>query len=140
MMTDYIIVFVTAASEEEAALIGQTIVGERLAACVNIIRSIRSIYRWQGRIEDEQEVLLIIKTKRTLFENLKKRVKELHSYSVPEIVALPLVGGDEQYLNWLGERQVMTISLKTHEAFENSLVYRFYPLTVSLNQVKNNSS
>jgi len=103
MMTDYIVVFVTAAKEEEAALIGHTIVGERLAACVNIIRSIRSIYRWQGRIEDEQEVLLIIKTKRILFENLKKRVKELHSYSVPEIVAIPLVGGDEQYLNWIGQ-------------------------------------
>jgi len=102
-MTDYIIVFVTAASEEEGARIGQAIVGEKLAACVNIIRSIRSIYRWQGRIEDGQEILLIIKTKKNLFENLKKRVKELHSYSVPEIIALPLVGGDEQYLNWLGE-------------------------------------
>ena len=102
-MTGYIIAFVTAASEEEAARIGQAIVGEKLAACVNIIRSIRSIYRWQGRIEDGQEVLLIIKTKEILFENLKKRVKELHSYSVPEIIALPLVGGDEQYLNWLGE-------------------------------------
>jgi len=103
MMTGYIIAFVTAASEEEAARIGQAIVGEKLAACVNIIRSIRSIYRWKGRIEDGQEVLLIIKTKEILFENLKKRVKELHSYSVPEIIALPLVGGDEQYLNWLGE-------------------------------------
>ena len=102
-MTEYIIVFVTAANEEEGALIGQTIVGERLAACVNIIHSIRSIYRWQGRIEDNREVLLIMKTKKILFENLKKRVKELHSYSVPEIVALPLVGGDEQYLKWLGE-------------------------------------
>ena len=102
-MTDYIIVFVTAASEEEAALIGQAIVGERLAACVNIIRSIRSIYRWQGRIEDSQEALLIIKTKKILFDKLGKRVKELHSYSVPEIVALPLAGGDEQYLNWLGQ-------------------------------------
>ncbi|RPI33577.1 MAG: divalent-cation tolerance protein CutA [Nitrospiraceae bacterium] len=103
MMTEYIIVFVTAASEEEGARIGQTIVGERLAACVNIIRSIRSIYRWQGRIEDGQEILLIIKTKGLLFEDLKKRVKELHSYSVPEIIAFPVVGGDEQYLNWLGE-------------------------------------
>jgi periplasmic divalent cation tolerance protein len=103
MMTGYIIVFVTAASEEEAALIGKALVGERLAACVNIIPSIRSIYRWQSRIEDSQEVLLIIKTKSILFENLKKRVKELHSYSVPEIIALPLVDGDEQYLNWLSQ-------------------------------------
>jgi len=103
MMTDYSIVFITAANEEEAALIGKTLVEERLAGCVNIIRSIRSIYRWQGRIEDEQEVLLIIKTKRNLFERLKDRVKELHSYSVPEIIALPLVEGDAQYLNWLGQ-------------------------------------
>jgi periplasmic divalent cation tolerance protein len=103
MMTGYIIVFVTAASEEEAALIGKALVGERLAACVNILPSIRSIYRWQSRIEDSQEVLLIIKTKSILFENLKKRVKELHSYSVPEIIALPLVDGDEQYLSWLSQ-------------------------------------
>ena len=101
MMTDYIIVFVTAASEEEAALIGRAVVGESLAACVNIVRSVRSIYRWQGCIEDSPEVLLIIKTKKTLFEKLRNRVKELHSYSVPEIVALPVVEGDEQYLNWL---------------------------------------
>ena len=103
MMTEYIIVFITAPNEKEAACISQTIVGERLAGCVNMIRSVRSIYRWQGRIEDEQEVLLIIKTKRILFERLQKRVRELHSYSVPEILALPLVEGSEQYLNWLGQ-------------------------------------
>ena len=103
MMTEYIIILITASDEEEAARLSQIIVGERLAACVNIIRAVRSIYRWQGRIEDGQEVLLIIKTKRSLFERLQKRVKELHSYSVPEIIALPLVKGSEQYLNWLGQ-------------------------------------
>ena len=103
MMTEYIIVFITAASEEEAARVGQAIVGERLAACVNIIRSVRSIYRWQGRIEDEQEVLMILKTKKVLFERLKERVKGLHSYSVPEIIAIPIVEGDANYLNWLGQ-------------------------------------
>ena len=101
MLTEYIVVLITASNEDEAARLGQTIVSERLAGCVNIIRSIRSIYRWQGRIEDEQEVLLIIKTKRALFERLQVRVKELHSYSVPEIIGLPLAGGSEQYLDWL---------------------------------------
>ena len=102
-MTEYIIVFITAPNEEESAKIGHALVGERLAACVNIIRSVRSIYRWQGRIEDEQEVLMIVKTKRALFERLHERVKELHSYAVPEIIALPLVEGDAKYLDWLGQ-------------------------------------
>jgi periplasmic divalent cation tolerance protein len=103
MMTEYIIVLITAPNEEESASIGHALIGERLAACVNMIRSVRSIYRWQGRIEDEQEVLMIIKTKRVLFERLQERVKELHSYAVPEIIAFPLVDGNEAYLNWLGQ-------------------------------------
>lgn len=106
MSTEYIIVFITAPSEDEAVRIGQTIVGERLAGCVNIIRSVRSIYRWQGRIEDGQEVLLIVKTKSALFKSLQYRVKEIHSYSVPEIIALPLVEGSKQYLDWLGQETV----------------------------------
>ena len=103
MTTEYIIVHVTAPNEEEASKISRTVVEERLAACVNIIRSVRSIYRWQGRLEDEQEVLMIIKTKRTLFERLQGRVKELHSYTVPEIIGLPVIEGSEEYLNWLGQ-------------------------------------
>ena len=103
MMTEYIIVLITAPDEDEAARLSQRIVEESLAGCVNIIQSVRSIYRWQGRLEDGQEVLLIIKTKRLLFERLEKRVRELHSYSVPEIIALPIVEGSEQYLNWLGQ-------------------------------------
>lgn len=103
MMTEYIIVFITAPNEKEAASLSQTIVGERLAACVNIIPSVRSIYRWQGRIEDEQEVLMIAKTKKSLFERLEDRVKELHSYAVPEIISFPLADGNEAYLDWLGQ-------------------------------------
>jgi len=101
MTTEYITVFITAPNEEEAAKISRTIVGERLAACVNIIRSVRSIYRWQGRIEDEQEVLMIVKTKRTLFKRLQGRAKELHSYAVPEIIGLPVIEGSKEYLDWL---------------------------------------
>ena len=102
-MTEFIIVFITAPNEKEAAAISQTIVGERLAACINIIPSVRSIYRWQGRVEDEQEVLMIVKTKKSLFERLQERVKELHSYEVPEIIGLPLVEGSKEYLDWLGQ-------------------------------------
>lgn len=103
MTTEYIIVFITAPNEEEAAGIGHTIIEERLAACVNIIRPVRSIYRWQGRVEDEQEILMIVKTRKSLFERLQKRVKELHSYAVSEIIGLPVSEGSKQYLDWLGQ-------------------------------------
>ena len=102
-MTEFIIVFITAPNEKEAASISRTIVEERLVACVNIIPSVRSIYRWQGRVEDEQEVLMMVKTKKSLFERLQERVKELHSYEVPEIIGLPLVEGSKEYLDWLGQ-------------------------------------
>lgn len=102
-MTEFIIVLITAPKEEEAQRIAQDIVLSRLAACVNIVKDIRSIYRWKGKIEDEGEVLMIVKTRLDLFGNLKKRVKELHSYSVPEIIAVPLVEGSEEYLTWLKE-------------------------------------
>ncbi|MEC4686126.1 MAG: divalent-cation tolerance protein CutA [Nitrospirota bacterium] len=98
---EYSVVFITAPDEEEAARIARTIVEERLAGCVNIVKGIRSIYSWEGKIEDEHEVLMIVKTKRALFTVLEKRVKELHSYSVPEIISLPLVEGSEDYLKWL---------------------------------------
>ncbi len=102
-MVEHIIVLITASNEEEAAKIARELVGGRLAACVNIIRDIRSIYGWQGKIEDEGEVLMIAKTRRELFQGLQKKVKELHSYSVPEIIALPIVEGSKEYLKWLGE-------------------------------------
>lgn len=100
---DTIVVYITSHSEDEAAKIAKAIVSERLAGCVNIIKGIRSIYNWQGKIEDDAEVLMIIKTQRHLFESLKRRVKELHSYTVPEIIALPVVEGSEDYINWLKE-------------------------------------
>ena len=103
MTTEYITVLITAPNEEEAAKISRTIVEESLAACVNIIRSVRSIYRWQGSVEDESEVLMIAKTKRALFDRLKGRIKELHSYEVPEIIGLPVIEGSKQYLDWLSQ-------------------------------------
>jgi len=96
-----IIVFITVPKEEEAAKISRALVEARLAACVNIIGNIRSIYRWEGKIEDEAEVLMIAKTQRHIFDPLSKKVKELHSYAVPEIIAMPIVEGSEDYLKWL---------------------------------------
>ncbi len=98
-----IVVFITAPDEEEAAKIARAVVDARLAGCVNIIRGIRSIYRWQGKIEDEAEVLMIAKTRQELFEALAKKVKELHSYTVPEVIAFPVVEGSADYLGWLKE-------------------------------------
>lgn len=98
-----IVVYITVPTEEEASRIAKTIVEERIAGCVNIAKGIRSIYNWQGKIEDDEELLMIIKTQRHLFEPLKRRVKELHSYTVPEIIALPIIEGSEDYLKWLKE-------------------------------------
>jgi periplasmic divalent cation tolerance protein len=100
---DEIVVFITASDEDEAAKIAKALVESRLAGCVNIIKDIRSIYSWQGKIENEKEVLMIVKTQKALFNSLMKKVKELHSYTVPEIIALPIITGSEDYLKWLKE-------------------------------------
>ncbi len=102
-MSDPIVVLVTCGTEEDAKNIANSFVEERLAACVNIISPVRSIYRWEGKMCDEKEWLLITKTQRKRFEELEKKVKLLHSYSVPEIIALPIVEGSEAYLKWLEE-------------------------------------
>ena len=96
-----LIVYITAPNEEEAAKIAKVLVEERLAGCVNIVKDIRSIYSWQGTLEDEKEVLMIVKTRVKLFSALTSKVKELHSYTVPEIIAMPIVDGSEEYINWL---------------------------------------
>ena len=98
-----IIVFITASGEDEAAKIAHSIVEARLAGCVNIIRNIRSIYSWKGKVEDEAEVLMVVKTKKALFEPLADKVRELHSYTVPEIIAIPISEGSRDYLQWLNE-------------------------------------
>ena len=102
-MTDYIVVFVTAKSEKEAEKIAQVLLKEKLAACVNIAPGLKSVFRWKGKISAEVEVLLMIKTKDRLFEKLKKKIIEIHSYDVPEIIALPILAGFEKYLDWLGK-------------------------------------
>ena len=97
------VVFVTAPSEAEAARIGRVLVEERLAACANITGQIRSIYRWQGAVEDEAEFLMILKTSQASLDALIARANELHSYDVPEIIALPIQRGHPPYLDWIAE-------------------------------------
>jgi len=103
-MSEFIMVYITVGSSEEGDRLARALVEERLAACVNRIRPVQSVYRWQGKVEQSEEELLIIKTGEHLFERLKKRVEELHSYSVPEIIAVPILKGNESYLHWLGEQ------------------------------------
>ena len=100
--TEFIVVLVTSPSEEEAERLASGLVEEKLAACVNIV-PISSLFRWEGKLSKENESLLIIKTRYSLFHNLEKRVKELHSYQVPEIIALPVVAGSKDYLDWVAE-------------------------------------
>ena len=100
-MITSIIILVTAGSETEAEKIARALVEERLAACVNIVSPIRSIYRWEDKVQDDREWLLVIKTQSKYFAAIEARVKALHSYQVPEVIALPIVAGSEPYLDWL---------------------------------------
>lgn len=100
-MTDAILILVTAGSETEAETIAKTLVEERLAACVNLVSPIRSIYRWEGKITDDREWLLMIKTQAARFAAVAARVTALHSYQVPEVLAVPIQAGAEAYLRWV---------------------------------------
>ena len=101
--SDPIVVLITAPNREEAIRLADMIVGAHLAACVQILPEMESVYRWQGRIERQPEILLIAKTTLGRFEELEREVRALHSYETPEIVALPIIAGSERYLNWLQE-------------------------------------
>jgi periplasmic divalent cation tolerance protein len=96
-----IVVFITTRDDDEAATLARALVQERLAACVNIVRNVRSIYLWQGKLEDDSEVLMIVKTQHKLFESLYAKVKELHSYDLPEVIGIPITTGSEDYLRWI---------------------------------------
>ena len=100
-MTDKIVVLTNCGSAEEAARIARALVEKKLAACVNVMPPGRSIYRWKGGIEDQQESLLVIKTSRALFNDLRVEIEKLHSYEVPEVIAVPIVDGSDGYLEWL---------------------------------------
>jgi len=100
---EYIVVFITAGSHEEARMIGDTLISQRKAACVNIIPQINSLFRWEGKIEGDRESLLLVKTRAELFPEIVDAVKSIHSYDVPEIIALPIVEGSQDYLKWIGK-------------------------------------
>jgi periplasmic divalent cation tolerance protein len=100
-MTDKIVVFSTCATEEEAAKLAHVLVEARVAACVTIVPGARSIYRWQGAIESAAECLLIVKSSLHLFDKLRDTLKEAHTYDVPEVLAVPVVAGAPNYMNWL---------------------------------------
>jgi periplasmic divalent cation tolerance protein len=99
--SDAIVVFMTAANGEEATRLADMLVGAHLAACVQILPEMESVYRWQGRIERQSEVLLLAKTTREKFEELEREVRALHSYDTPEIIAVPVTAGSGPYIEWL---------------------------------------
>ncbi len=100
-MTNKIVVLSTCANEADASRVGRALVEARLAACVSIVPKLRSFYHWQGALETSEEVLLLIKTSRELFPQLKLELEKIHPYELPEMLALPVVEGAENYLNWI---------------------------------------
>jgi len=101
-VTDVLVVLVTAPGPEEAARLARVLVEERLAACGNVLPGLRSIYRWEGKVREEGEALLLLKTTRARFAALRDRLLALHPYEVPEVLALPVEAGAERYLGWVG--------------------------------------
>jgi periplasmic divalent cation tolerance protein len=102
-MTDKLVVFCTAGSPEEAGNIARAVVAKRYAACASILPGVLSIYRWQGAVEESDECLLVIKTRRDSYAALEQEIRALHSYTTPEIIALPVERGSESYLRWIDE-------------------------------------
>jgi len=100
-VTGALVVFVTTPTAERAAELARALVEERLAACGNVVPGLRSIYRWEGKVHDEGEALLVLKTTRARFEALRERVLALHPYQVPEVIALPIEAGSAPYLAWI---------------------------------------
>jgi periplasmic divalent cation tolerance protein len=100
-VTDKIIVYVTTGKMTEARKIARALVEKRLAACVNVIPKVTSVYRWKDELQTDEEFLLIIKTRRARFDELRKCIETLHSYEIPEVIATPIVDGSANYLNWI---------------------------------------
>ncbi len=101
--SNHLFVYITASGREEAEAISKTIIGERLAACTNIIENMSALFWWEGGVQSEQEVVIIAKTRADAFEQLAARVRELHSYDCPCIVGMPIVMGSPDYLAWIDE-------------------------------------
>ncbi|ANM28700.1 hypothetical protein ABI59_02365 [Acidobacteria bacterium Mor1] len=102
--TPYVVALSTAGSDEQAENLARALLERRLAACVNIVGSVCSVYRWEGKVVREGEHLLVIKTSREMFPQVKATLQELHSYELPEVIMLPVLDGDAGYLDWLGKQ------------------------------------
>ena len=100
-MAEHVIALTTIGSEEDASRLARVLIDRRLVACVNVLPSVRSLYLWKGRVEDEREHLCILKTRSDRLERLRAAFEELHPYDVPELVVLPIEGGSERYLEWI---------------------------------------
>ena len=100
---DVIVVLITAGSIEEGERIAGSLVDSHLVACVNVVPSVKSIFIWEGKTDQQSEVLLIAKSRKALLNQIIERVKKIHSYSVPEVIAIPVIGGSEDYLKWVEE-------------------------------------
>jgi len=105
-VTDYIAVFTTVDKEEDARRIGSLMVEKRLAACVQIVGPISSIYRWKGKIEETKEWLCILKSRQSLFQKLEEAIRSVHPYEVPEIVSFPIESGSRDYLDWIRDETI----------------------------------
>ncbi|WP_457621877.1 divalent-cation tolerance protein CutA [Persephonella sp.] len=103
MNVEYIVVYITVPDKDSAKNIAKKLVEEKLAACVNIVDNINSVYYWKGNIEEDDELLLIIKTRLETFDRLVEFVKKIHPYTVPEIIALPILVGSDSYLRWIDD-------------------------------------
>ena len=103
MNTKFIILYCTVPDQHTAETISENLVKDKLAACCNIVPGLKSIYRWEKKVQSDDELLLIIKTRFTLYSEIETRINDLHPYTVPEIIALPLINGSVEYLNWMDE-------------------------------------
>ena len=101
---EHLMVVTTCAAEDEAVKIATALVSERAAACCNVVKGVRSRYVWQGKLEDSAEILLLIKTTAGAFSRVREIISNLHSYEIPEIIALPIIDGAEDYLRWIAEQ------------------------------------
>jgi periplasmic divalent cation tolerance protein len=105
-MNEFSVIFCTVPNIESGEKIANLLVEQKLAACVNIVPGLRSIYRWEDKICDDCELLLVIKTRSSIFEQIKSSIKSLHPYSVPEIISIPIKDGDDNYLKWIDQNAV----------------------------------
>ena len=103
METEYVLVMTTLPADADAGEFAETLVEERLAACVNLLAPMESVYRWEGRIDHDSERQIVLKTARNRVNALWERIRQLHPYDVPEFIVLPIVDGSDAYLHWLGE-------------------------------------